>query len=77
VPYGSSHSDNGVAITFSNKYDYKLKFQWNQQIIKTNRLMLFREIIAENRMKFINTPYKQNADFLNVKGVEHLITTLL
>jgi hypothetical protein len=45
-------------------------------LIKINRLMLFKEIYmhttsSENHMKHINTLCEQNAEFLLIKLVEH------
>jgi hypothetical protein len=39
--------------------------------MKTNRLMLFREVLAvycENHMEHIDAPCGQNVEFLNVKS---------
>jgi len=47
-------------------------------VIKTNQLILHREIIAvcsEIHTKHINTPCGQNAEFVNFKLVVHIVTT--
>jgi hypothetical protein len=48
-------------------------------IIKTSQLILYREIIAvfsEIHTKHINTVCGQNVEFLNVKLVVHILTTV-
>jgi len=46
--------------------------------MKTSQLMLYREIIAvcsQIHTKHINTLCGQNAEFVNVKLVVHIVTT--
>ena len=47
-------------------------------VIKTNRLMLYREIIAvcsQIHTKYINTLSGENLKLLNVKMAVHIVTT--
>jgi len=48
-------------------------------VIKTNQLMIYREIIAvcsQIHKKHINTPRGQNVELLNVKLVVDIVTTV-
>ena len=56
------------------------KTYWNNTVIKTSQLMLYREIIvvySQIHTKHINTVCGQNVELLNVKLVVHIVTTEL
>jgi hypothetical protein len=48
-------------------------------VIKSNKLMLYRELIVCSQIhtKHINSLCGQNVEFLNVKLVVHIVTTVL
>jgi len=49
-------------------------------VVKASHLILYREIIAvysEVHTKYINTLCGQNIEFVNVKLVVHIVTTVL
>ena len=70
--------DDGQHELYVNTQSVPRKKTLSVSFIKTNQLMLYREIIAvcsQIHTKHINTLCGQNVELLNVKLVVHIVTT--
>ena len=64
-----------LVFSFSGLLNFVLA---SDSVLKTNQLMLYREIIAvcsQIHTKHINTLCGQNVELLNVKLAVHIVTT--
>ena len=71
--------DDGQHELYVNTQSVPRKKTLSVSFIKTNQLMLYREIIAvcsQIHTKHINTLCGQNVELLNVKLVVHIVTTV-